>query len=586
VGSSYENFSWAAQKPERVEHFRDGTLRRTPFAPLPVDFDPWAFGTFEDLPPELVVAFQAQDWPVVREKLRALMDGVTTDGPYGRQLIQLVRRLPLGIDPLFDRYRAVTAIDYGDWDDLQKCLELRPLESIELEGIRDIWLAPISQTTAPVGPSVHQTALFDIHELQLNRDWRRHKKLMRLMLGTRFSSVTLNRPDMPARRHLLYRALQDAVLLSISEVHGGRLQIALGLARSGQRLGGQGEQLRTVANDLEGLIEYAAGGGVAELSWPSLVASAVGYSPLGTWEMLGHLIPLMSLRADERFAWSVRVLDRVAVGMASPRAELQARSWSIALDVLSGKKRDETGLEALLVEARRAAPGLRVIPLLLDGFTRPRHSSFADALEQARLSGSVWAQVSALTWMTAINPTEWAARSLHRLIKVTAWRRPILVPPQIASEAALGLTARGLRGLSVVEMALVAGRPNVTAEIAMRHAEDDSAPQDAREAGIRALAKLGTSRARELVERAGRRRDDLGVLARRLSSRPASDTALSEREVEVLQLAARGLTNRDIASRLDLSEHTIARHVANARSKLGAANRAEAVSRLAELGRS
>ena len=44
-----------------------------------------------------------------------------------------------------------------------------------------------------------------------------------------------------------------------------------------------------------------------------------------------------------------------------------------------------------------------------------------------------------------------------------------------------------------------------------------------------------------------------------------------------------GLTNREIAERLTLSQHTIARHLANARVKLGAANRTEAALKLEQL---
>jgi DNA-binding NarL/FixJ family response regulator len=83
-----------------------------------------------------------------------------------------------------------------------------------------------------------------------------------------------------------------------------------------------------------------------------------------------------------------------------------------------------------------------------------------------------------------------------------------------------------------------------------------------------------------------RRRDEIGTLARQLTSSPLPRGLLSQREIEVLQLAANGLTNKEIGAHLTLSEHTIARHIANARNKLGAANRAEAVSRLAEMSRS
>jgi DNA-binding NarL/FixJ family response regulator len=53
---------------------------------------------------------------------------------------------------------------------------------------------------------------------------------------------------------------------------------------------------------------------------------------------------------------------------------------------------------------------------------------------------------------------------------------------------------------------------------------------------------------------------------------------LSRRELEVLGLVAEGLTNRDIAERLVLSEHTVNRHVANILRKLGLSSRAAAAS--------
>ena len=54
--------------------------------------------------------------------------------------------------------------------------------------------------------------------------------------------------------------------------------------------------------------------------------------------------------------------------------------------------------------------------------------------------------------------------------------------------------------------------------------------------------------------------------------------SLTSRELEVLQMLAAGLSNKEIAARLNISEHTVKFHVASILGKLGAASRTEAVS--------
>ena len=66
-----------------------------------------------------------------------------------------------------------------------------------------------------------------------------------------------------------------------------------------------------------------------------------------------------------------------------------------------------------------------------------------------------------------------------------------------------------------------------------------------------------------------------GFLGREVMS-GNGDAPLTGREVEVLQLVAAGLSNREIASSLILSEHTVHRHVANILRKLGQSSRAGA----------
>lgn len=53
--------------------------------------------------------------------------------------------------------------------------------------------------------------------------------------------------------------------------------------------------------------------------------------------------------------------------------------------------------------------------------------------------------------------------------------------------------------------------------------------------------------------------------------------ALTDREVEVLQLMAQGLANKQIAGELGISAHTVKFHISSIYGKLGANNRTEAV---------
>ncbi len=58
-----------------------------------------------------------------------------------------------------------------------------------------------------------------------------------------------------------------------------------------------------------------------------------------------------------------------------------------------------------------------------------------------------------------------------------------------------------------------------------------------------------------------------------------TDQKLSPRELEILLLVARGLSNRQIAHALRLSEATIKRHLANLYPKIGVGSRGEATSK-------
>ena len=61
-------------------------------------------------------------------------------------------------------------------------------------------------------------------------------------------------------------------------------------------------------------------------------------------------------------------------------------------------------------------------------------------------------------------------------------------------------------------------------------------------------------------------------------------TELTRREVEVVRLLADGLTNREIAKRLFISEKTVSAHVAHIYSKLDVHSRVAAAARVHHLG--
>lgn len=101
----------------------------------------------------------------------------------------------------------------------------------------------------------------------------------------------------------------------------------------------------------------------------------------------------------------------------------------------------------------------------------------------------------------------------------------------------------------------------------------DSAPDSLADA-IRTVARgdslLAPSVTRQLVESFVRRTSPDAGLSGRLSE-------LTEREVEVMCLVARGMTNAEIAAELYLGEGTVKSHVTALLSKLGLRNRAQIV---------
>lgn len=149
-------------------------------------------------------------------------------------------------------------------------------------------------------------------------------------------------------------------------------------------------------------------------------------------------------------------------------------------------------------------------------------------------------------------------------------------------DASASHTSSVLDDLSALELA---------ADLPVLLLVDDSPPDWSRtalRAGIRAILPIDASREQLLAAvRAVSnglvvlRADDVPDLlpSPAPASRPLGELteALTNREREVLQMLSNGLANKEIAARLNISEHTAKFHVASILGKLGAATRTEAV---------
>jgi DNA-binding NarL/FixJ family response regulator len=143
--------------------------------------------------------------------------------------------------------------------------------------------------------------------------------------------------------------------------------------------------------------------------------------------------------------------------------------------------------------------------------------------------------------------------------------------------------------------AILAAAPTVRV-LVMTMTSDDEAVVAAMRAGARGYVVKGSGRA-DLLRSVRSVADGQAVfgpdVADRLSayftglaSVPTRGAfpQLTERELEVLELMARGLDNRRIARELVLSDKTVRNHVSNVMTKLDAADRSEAVLRARNAG--
>lgn len=196
---------------------------------------------------------------------------------------------------------------------------------------------------------------------------------------------------------------------------------------------------------------------------------------------------------------------------------------------------------------------------------------------------------------------------LELLVRVLAAQRAVEAAGDAAAELAEIAEAVGttpLRATARVARAHVAfaGHDPEAARQALEDAVDlyerSGSPFHAARARIElARALMQTGRKGAAAVEACRGRDALAAIGARADAARAEvllgelergpgrrTTVLTPREVEVLGLVADGFSDREIAARLVLSEHTVHRHVANILAKLRVSSRASAAVQAAKLG--
>lgn len=100
--------------------------------------------------------------------------------------------------------------------------------------------------------------------------------------------------------------------------------------------------------------------------------------------------------------------------------------------------------------------------------------------------------------------------------------------------------------------------------------------EDAQRAALQILDELGAAPAAAIVRRQLQSRGVRGLARGPRRSTRANPAGLTNRQMEVLELLAEGLSNREIGKRLFLSTRTVDHHVSALLQKLGAGSRARA----------
>jgi ATP/maltotriose-dependent transcriptional regulator MalT len=306
-------------------------------------------------------------------------------------------------------------------------------------------------------------------------------------------------------------------------------------------------------------------------AWASSRAERTPY--LGVCRI--HQVELMSLRGELVDAESEAHLACQEVLEFEPN--LAGEAFYVAGDVLR-RRGDLVGAEAAFDRARSLGhdpqPGLALVRL-----AQGRPDEAASALRAAdaggpplRQSALLSARVEVAVERGRLDDAAESCRALAELAESTnseavqamaATCRGRVLLARAEAEAALRELRPAATSWQALDLACEAARTRTLLGIAMRELGDEDG----------ALQELHS--AKHALERLGARPDAKRVVAL-LGERSSHATPLTGREVEVLTHVASGSTNREIARALDVSEHTVARHLSNIFTKIDVSSRTAA----------
>jgi len=144
----------------------------------------------------------------------------------------------------------------------------------------------------------------------------------------------------------------------------------------------------------------------------------------------------------------------------------------------------------------------------------------------------------------------------------------VLISMSVAGRSGLDLCRTFRQQMPHVKVMLMSSEGRVSASLAMSHGAVGFLPKQLPAAAIVTAVRRVADGSRVFAAEPER----------------AAVVQLSKREMDVLQHLALGLSNPEVAARLNLSRHTVKQHTSVVYRKLGVRNRAQAASRAQELG--